>query len=110
MTSDERSRVVAEFELQPGRRDAVRVQGHAELEGLAREELKPVGALVPDECRRRDGRFTGAPFAQPRPALCRVRIVGERTPVAGDGLARRPVEGDLTALEEDRTLAQALDR
>ncbi len=64
----------------------------------------------PDERRGRDRRLAGAPLAQAGAALGRVRLVGERPPVARDRLTRRPVERDTPVVEEHRALAEALDR
>ena len=50
------------------------------------------------------------PLAQPAAPLGRIEIVGEEAPVARDRLVRRPVVDLLAGREEDRPLAQPLDR
>ena len=66
-------------------------------------------AFLADEGSSCDRRLSGAPLAQPGTSLGRIRVVGERSPIADDGLARRPVERDVPAFEEHGALAQALD-
>ena len=50
------------------------------------------------------------PLAQAAAALRRVEVVGEEAPVARDRLVRRPVVDLLAAGEQDRALAEPLDR
>src|SRR5262245_26628535 len=106
---DESACIVSELELQPWRRDAVRVHPDAQVERLAGEELEPIGSLLPDESCRGDRRLTGAPLAQADASLCRIRIIRESPAVARHGLARGSVEGDVTPFQEHRALAEPLD-
>jgi hypothetical protein len=108
VSRDEQAGVVAELQLQPWRRNPVRGDTDVELERLARQELQPLGAFASYELGRRDRGLPGAPLPKTGASFRGIRVVCESPPVARDGLARRPVEGDAAALEEHGALAEPL--
>src|SRR5262245_43326222 len=76
LAGHERPRVVAELELEPRRRNAVRGRdADADGERLAGEELQPVLALAPEQRGGGDRRLAGSPLAKARAALGGVDLV-----------------------------------
>ena len=108
---DEQARRVAHLEVQSRRLDRrVGAQVDLEPERLAGEKLRALVARRVEQPRAADLGLAGPPLAQARAPLGRIEVVGEQAPVAGDRLVRRPVVDLLAGREEDRPLAEPLDR
>src|SRR5581483_3759266 len=110
-SAEDKAAVVAQLERDPRRCDA-RVGGDTQPDGdrLARRKLRPRLTVVVDQLRRDDARLAAPPLAQAGDELVRVDVGGEQPAVFGDRLRRRPVECDFTLAQQNRAIAETLDR
>src|SRR5262249_52784676 len=98
--------IVAQLEGETRRRDRGRGdERQLQRQRLAGEELLARLAVRAQQLNARDPRLAASPFAQPRVALRRAQPV-----VLCQRVARVPVERDAALSQEDRPLAETLDR
>ena len=79
---------------------------NAERQGLAGQELRPLGAVGSEQLDGVDSRLAAAPLLQTGAALGRIGIAGEQLAVAHNRIVRRTVEANTAGLEQDRPVAQ----
>src|SRR5437588_1638702 len=108
---DEQPRRIAQLERQARRAERMRGRDtQAQTERLACEELRARFSVRAEQLDVLDARLTAAPLLQARASLGRVALAGKELPIAHDCVVRRTVEGDLAVPQQDRAIAETLDR